>query len=123
MPEKTAKKRGRPRKVQVQITHLLDYLEALPAANPTKQRLTPDKMLVIARCVQELQYLDGTLARLKEDVATHGEVEEFVQGKQRLRRANPALEQYFTAVRNYKSLVRQVSDILRGTELDVAREW
>ena len=123
MPENSARKRGRPRKIRVRIVALLEYLDGLPDDNSTKQRLTPDKMVVIGRYVQELEYLEGTLKRLKKDVAANGEVEVFEQGQQRLRRANPALEQYLSALRAYRGLVRQVSDLLRGMEMDIEREW
>ena len=111
------KKRGRPKNVKVKVSSLLEYLEALPAESYVARNLTPDKMIWIKRYVEELGYLEAMLSRLKEDIDRHGEVEDFVQGAQRLRRANPSVDMYHKTLRTYRGLVNKINEILQGVEV------
>jgi len=111
------KKRGRPKNVKVNVRSLLEYLETLPAESYVARNLTPDKMIWIKRYVEELEYLEAMLSRLREDIDQHGEVEDFVQGAQRLRRANPSVDMYHTTLRTYRGLVNKINELLRGVEV------
>ena len=111
------KKRGRPKNVRVNVKTLLEYLEALPAESYVARNLTPDKMIWIERYVEELEYLEAMLSRLREDIDQHGEVEVFVQGAQQLRRANPSVEMYHKTLRTYRGLVNKINELLRGVEV------
>lgn len=112
------KKPGRPKNPKVKISELMNYLDSLPENSQIKKNLTPDKLIVIRRYIEELQYLDKKIKRLKADIDEFGEVEIFIQGMQRLRRANPSMELYYAALRAYRGLVNKIDDIIKGVEID-----
>ncbi len=107
-------KRGRPKKPRVKIIDLVKYLDSLPAGNITKQSLTGDKMIIVRRYTEELIYLESVMLALKEDIHMQGEIENFVQGSQQLRRANPSLELYFSTLRAYRSLINKINELVSG---------
>ena len=111
------KKRGRPKNVKVNVRSLLEYLEALPAESYVARNLTPDRLIIIKRYVEELAYLEDMLTRLKTDIDAHGEVEIFTQGAQQLRRANPSVDMYHATLRTYRGLVNKINELLRGVEV------
>ena len=111
------RKRGRPRNIKVNIRDLYDYLSNLPENHPTKESLTPDKMTVIKRYILELQFLEKTLEDLKADIAEHGPVELFVQGEQRLRRANPSVQMYNATMRTYRGLINKIGELVKGVDV------
>ena len=106
--------RGRPKKPKVKIANLLKYLESLPVESPVKQSLTEDKMIVIRRYVEELAYLESVMLALKEDIHEQGEIENFVQGAQQLRRANPAIDMYFSTLWAYRQLINKINELVSG---------
>lgn len=113
----------RPPKPKVKIKDLLSYIEALPADDPIRKRLTPDKMIRIKKYIDELLYLDHVILGLKDDIDQNGEIEIYQNGIQRTRRTNPALTTYIDTIKAYNQLLRQVSEILRGAELDIEKMW
>lgn len=120
------KPRGRPRKPakpKVRIKGLLGYVESLPPDDPLRARLTPDRMICLRKYVEELQYIDYVLLRLKDDVEEHDPIEVYVNGSQRTRRTNPALSTYNDMLKTYHYMLRQVTDILRGAQAELVDEW
>ena len=118
--------RGRPKKPpkpKVKIGELLSYIERLPEDNLVKQQLTPDKMIRIKRYIEELQYLDYVIVNLKADIEINKVIEVYKNGAQETRRTNPALTTYIDSVKAYNQLLRQVSEIIRGSEIAVERSW
>ncbi|NLN48632.1 MAG: hypothetical protein GX154_06000 [Clostridiales bacterium] len=118
-----AGQRGRPPKQKVKIKEILSYIEQLPDDNDIKLRLTPDKMIRFRRYIEELQYLEYTIVNLKADIEKNGQIEIYKNGSQETRRANPALTTYVDVVKTYNQLFRQASEILRGTEIDIEKNW
>ena len=121
-----AVKKGRPKKPpkqRVKINNLLLYVEQLPENNPVKQHLTEDKMIRLKRYVEELLYLEFIIFNLKSDIEANGEIEVYKNGSQETRRTNPALTTYIDTVKTYNQLLRQVTELLRNTELDIAKTW
>ncbi len=104
--------KGRPKKIKVKIANLLKYLNDLPENHPTRQKLSPDKMLIIQRYVEELAYLETQIAELKMDIHEHGTVELFEQGTQKLRRQNPSCELYFSCWRQYRMTAAKINELL-----------
>ncbi len=111
------KKRGRPKNPRVHVAELLDYLDSLPEDSYVRQNLTPDRLIIIRRYIEEMAYLEDMLTRLKADIDAHGEVEIFTQGAQQLRRANPSVEMYHKTLRTYRGLVNKINELLRGVEV------
>lgn len=95
----------------------------MPPDNPLKQELTPDKLIRIKRYIEELQYLDYIIVGLKSDIEANGEIELYENGNQKTRRTNPALTTYIDTIKAYNALLRQVSEILRGIEIEIAKTW
>lgn len=117
---------GRPRKPprkKVNISDLLDYIEQLPDDNLTKKNLTPDKMIKISKYVDELKYIETIIKKLKLDIKKNGEIEIYKNGSQETRRTNPALTTYLDTVKTYNQLFRQISEVLRNTEIDIQKSW
>lgn len=108
---------------KVNIMELLDYIEQLPADSQIKKDLTEDKMIRIKRYLEELKYLDSVIRQLKADIKQNGAIELYKNGSQETRRANPALTAYMDAMKTYNQLLKQVSEILRNTEIYIQKLW
>ena len=59
-----------------------------------------------------------TLNKLKKELVEKGVVTEMSQGKYSIDRANPALTQYNSMIKNYQSTVKQINDLLPKDSLD-----
>ena len=117
---------GRPRKPpkpKIRIMDLLKYIDGLPPSDPLRERLTPDRMIILKRYVEELMYIDFVLVRLKAEVEEHKPIEVYVNGSQRTRRCNPALSTYADLVKLYHYLLRAVAEIIRGAEIELEKTW
>lgn len=62
--------------------------------------------------IKELEFMKKTLNKLKKELNDKGVVTEMSQGKYSIERANPALTQYNSMVKNYQSTVKQINDLL-----------
>lgn len=113
----------KPPKPKVKIKDLLVYLEGLPADNAIREHLTEDKMLRIRKYFDELLFLDHIILGLKDDVGRNGAIEIYVNGSQQTRRTNPALTTFVDVLKVYNALLRQVSEILRGAEIEIQKQW
>lgn len=110
-------KRGRPKKPKIKIAQLIKYLDELPEDSPIKRKVTYDQMMIVKRLVEELFYMESLIHSLKMDIHENNPVEDFVQGKQRMRRTNPAIPLYYEAVRSYKGYLREINSILHGVDV------
>lgn len=68
--------------------------------------------------VKELEFMKKTLTKLKKELSDKGVVTEMSQGKYSIERANPALTQYNSMIKNYQSTVKQINDLLPKDSLD-----
>ena len=59
-----------------------------------------------------------TLNKLKKELTEKGVVTEMSQGKYSIDRANPALTQYNSMIKNYQSTIKQINDLLPNESLD-----
>ena len=60
--------------------------------------------------IKELEFMKKTLNKLKKELSDKGVVTEMPQGKYSIERANPALTQYNSMIKNYQSTVKQIND-------------
>lgn len=79
-------------------------------------KIPEDKQTIAARLVDELVFMQKTLADLKRQIDENGTVELFEQGKQSFMRESPALKSYNTTIRQYSALYKQLCDLLPKDE-------
>ncbi|MFT8347738.1 hypothetical protein [Clostridium saccharoperbutylacetonicum] len=108
---------------KVSILELLDYIEQLSEDSEMKKSLTEDKLIRIKRYLEELKYIENIIKNLKKDIKENGEIEIYKNGSQETRRTNPALTTYLDTIKTYNQLFRQVTEVLRNTEIDVQKNW
>ena len=60
----------------------------------------------------EAEFMKKTLKKLKKEINTNGVITKMSQGNYEIERANPALAQYNSLVKNYNSTIKQILDIL-----------
>ena len=77
----------------------------------TFNNMDNDKGMLGLSLVKELEFMKKTLTKLKSELSK-GVVTEMDQGKYSIDRANPALVQYNSMIKNYQSTIKQVSDLL-----------
>ena len=65
---------------------------------------------------EELKFSLKTLKKLKQNINKNGVVVKMDQGKYEIDRANPALTQYNTLMKNYQSLSKQICEMLNQLE-------
>lgn len=68
--------------------------------------------------IKELEFMKTTLTKLKKELSSKGVVTEMSQGKYSIERANPALTQYNSMIKNYQSTVKQINDLLPKDSID-----
>ena len=68
--------------------------------------------------IKELEFMKKTLNKLKKELTEKGVVTEMSQGKYSIDRANPALTQYNSMIKNYQSTIKQINDLLPSESLD-----
>jgi len=83
------------------------------------EKIPEDKKPIAAKLIEELTFMEKTLANLKTQIENCGEVEEFTQGKQNFLRESPALKGYNTMVQRYSVMNRQLTDLMgKSTEAE-----
>lgn len=75
-------------------------------------RIPEDKKTIGRKLIEELTFMEKTLASLKRQIEEYGELEHFQQGKQEFLRESPALKGYNTTVQRYSVMHRQLTDLL-----------
>lgn len=75
-------------------------------------KIPEDKKLVGRKLIEELTFMEKTLASLKRQIEEYGELEHFQQGKQEFMRESPALKSYNTTVQRYSVMYRQLTDLI-----------
>ncbi len=68
--------------------------------------------------IKELEFMKKTLNKLKRELTNKGVVTEMSQGRYSIERANPALTQYNSMIKNYQSTVKQINDLLPKDSID-----
>lgn len=84
----------------------------LKSIKTTIDTLENDKKVLCTSLLNELIFMQVTLDDLKKQVEEHGVVTKMCQGKYDIDRANPALNQYNTLIKNYSSCIKQLNELL-----------
>jgi len=79
-----------------------------------------DKKRFIAEPIHQLAVTQIILERLSEEIQNGDVIELFEQGKQKIRRENPALKSYNTTIKSYTTLFKQLLDLLPNVEAEKA---
>lgn len=80
------------------------------------EKIPDDKKVIGKKLIEELSFMEKTLASLKRQIEENGELEHFQQGKQDFLRASPALKGYNTTVQRYSVMYRQLTDLMGKTQ-------
>jgi BMFP domain-containing protein YqiC len=67
---------------------------------------------VAASLAEEISFMAETMTALKADIRENGPVEQFINGRQRMRRENPALKSYNVTVRRFADTFKQLVALL-----------
>ncbi len=86
------------------------------------KNLPADKLKFVSDPIHQFAVTRITLQRLSEELEKGDVIELFEQGKQRLRRENPALKAYNTTIKSYTAQLKQLLDLLPNSEADKAGE-
>ena len=78
-------------------------------------KIPDDKKTIAKKLIEELCFMEKTLASLKRQIEENGELEHFQQGKQEFMRESPALKGYNTTVQRYSVMHRQLTDLIGKT--------
>lgn len=84
----------------------------LKSIKMTIDTLENDKKVMCTSLLNELIFMKTTLDDLKKEIEKNGVVTKMCQGKYDIERANPALNQYNTLMKNYSSCIKQLNDLL-----------
>lgn len=78
----------------------------------TFKEMDSDKGKLGLSLLEEAEFMKITLDELKKNIKKNGVVTEMCQGAYNIERANPALNQYNSLIKNYNSTIKQIADIL-----------
>ncbi|MEE3324195.1 MAG: hypothetical protein VZR33_02585 [Methanosphaera sp.] len=82
-----------------------------------------DKKELCTSLLYEIKFMYDTLNELKTKVSEMGVITKMCQGKYDIERANPALNQYNTLVKNYSSCIKQLNELLPKEESNLDDEF
>ena len=78
--------------------------------------LDDSKSKLAMNLLDKAQFMEKTLQDLKARVEADGVVVTMCQGKYDIEREHPALRSYNTTIKNYASIIKQLSDLLPKDE-------
>lgn len=73
--------------------------------------VTQDKRTYIDRLINQAAFMYATLQELQDTLNKDGAIELFEQGKQKMLREHPAAKTYNTMIKNYSSIIKQLSEL------------
>lgn len=76
------------------------------------KQIPKDRQAIAKSLYNELEFMQKTLVKLREQIETEGPVDMFEQGVQKFLREHPALKAYNTTVQRYSLLYKQFTDLL-----------
>lgn len=80
--------------------------------NELLELIPTDKRGIARGILDELEFIQETLTKLKQQIRDHGVIEDFKQGKQQFTRESPALKSYNMTIARYATLNKQLLDLL-----------
>ena len=83
-----------------------------------KECIPEDKQYIADKLIDELQWMNNTLKKLRNEVDEKGVMEEFVNGKQRFARDSSALKAYNQTIQRYGNLYKQLCDLMTIKNID-----
>lgn len=86
------------------------------------KNLPPEKMKFILEPIHQLAVTQVLLNRLSEEIQNGDVIEWFCQGKQKIRRENPAIKAYNTTIKSYTALFKTMLDLLPEQAAEKAGE-
>lgn len=89
----------------------------LKSIKNTFETMDSDKSKLGLTLIDEAIFMQKTLDELKKKIATDGVVTSMCQGSYNIDRANPALNQYNSLIKNYQSCIKQIADLLPKEDL------
>ena len=79
--------------------------------------MEPDKSKLGMALINEAVFMQNTLDELKQKIKENGVVTSMCQGSYSIDRANPALNQYNSLIKNYQSCIKQIFELLPKEDL------
>jgi len=76
------------------------------------KKVVPDRLAIANTLYDELEFMQKTLAKLKNQIDEEGPTSMFIQGKQKFVRENPALKAYNTTIQRYSLIYKQLIELL-----------
>lgn len=84
----------------------------------TFKEMNNDKGILGHQLIDELIFMKKTLKKLKKEINSSTVITKMCQGNYDIERANPAISQYNTMVKNYNSTIKQIIEILPSENLN-----
>ena len=85
----------------------------------TIDTMETDRKELCIGLLNELKFMNGSLNELKANILENGVVTSMCQGAYSIERANPALSQYNSLIKNYSSCIKQLNELLpKGSSED-----
>lgn len=100
--KKVAKEKNKSVRINFNLKIVRDTLEKM---NSEKSKLGLDLL-------EEAVFMKSTLGKLKQRILLDGVVTDMCQGNYSIDRANPALAQYNTLIKNYQNCIKQILELL-----------
>lgn len=80
------------------------------------QKIPSDKQFIAKKLIDELVFMQETLAALKKKIKEDGITEQFINGRQQFEREAPALTSYTKTVQRYGTMYKQLTDLIPTRE-------
>ena len=80
------------------------------------QKIPEDRLPIAESIFKEIEFMERTLEKLKNQIDAEGTVTLFEQGKQRFHREHPALKAYNITIQRYSLLYKQLIALLPASE-------
>lgn len=84
----------------------------LKSVKKTLKEMDSNKGKLGLSLLEEAEFMKKTLEELKKNINTNGVITEMCQGDYSIERANPALNQYNSLIKNFNSTIKQITDLL-----------
>ena len=98
----------------------MDKIKSISFKNLKKNfnEMSSEQGMLGLTLIKELEFMRKILTKLKKELQEKGVVTEMPQGKYSIERANPALSQYNSMIKNYQSTVKQINELLPKEDID-----
>ncbi len=84
------------------------------------KNLPKDKLEIVKKLTERAAYMLISLEEMEQKISEDGLVVTMSQGKYEIDRAHPLLTPYNAMVKNYNTIIKQLTDLLPETDAEVA---